>query len=68
MASGAPRGNTYVGSGHLFRFKTLNFIILGGLQKNEYFWGYEDLWIFLGVRHKIGPYLEVISMQFRVFS
>ena len=28
--------------GSLLGFKILNFIIFGGFQKNEYFWGYED--------------------------
>ena len=41
-------------------FKILNFNILGGIQK--------IVWIFLGGHHKIGLYLEVISMYFRVFS
>ena len=30
--------------------------------------GLKILWIFLGGHHKIGLYLEVISMHFRVFS
>ena len=47
-------------------FKILNFNIFGGFQKNKYFWGYEDFVdIFLG-HHKIGLYLGVISMHFRV--
>ena len=37
---------TYVGSGHFLGFSILNFNIYGGFQKNEYFWGYEILWIF----------------------
>ena len=32
------------------------------------FWGMKILWIFFGGHHKIGLYLEVISMHFRVFS
>ena len=32
------------------------------------FWGMKILWIFFGDRHKIGLYLGVISMHFRVFS
>ena len=56
--------------------KILNFNILGGFQENEYFLGYEDfvdIFFFLGGggwggHHKIGLYLEVISMHFRVFS
>ena len=31
------------------------------------FWGMKILWIFLGGHHKIGLYLGVISMHFRVF-
>ena len=34
--------HTYVGSGHL-----LNFNIFWGIQKNKFFLGYDDLWIFL---------------------
>ena len=50
----------------------------------QYFWGFPDyyyfffffgggggmkiLWIFCGGHHKIGLYLGIISMQFRVFS
>ena len=42
-----PRGMTlifpyiriHIGSGHLWGFTILNFNILGGFQKNEYFWG-----------------------------
>ena len=56
-------------------FKILNFHIVWGFQKTEYFWGYEDFvfcGIFLGEggggSSQIGLYLEVISMHFRVFS
>ena len=49
--------NTYVGSGHFLGFKILNFNIFGGFQKNEYFWGMTNLWIFLGGHRKIGLYL-----------
>ena len=52
--------HTYVGSGYFGGFKILNFNIFGGFQK--------ILWILFGGHHKIGLYLEVISMQFRVFS
>ena len=46
--------HTYVGSGYFLGFEILNFNFLGGFQKNEYFWGYEDFVdIFLG-HHKIG--------------
>ena len=55
--------------GLFFGFKILNFNIFGGFQKNKYFLGYEDFVdIFLGCHHKIGLYLGVISMHFRVFS
>ena len=47
----------------------MNFNILGFFQKTEYFGGYEDFVdIYFLVHHKIGLYLEVISMHFRVFS
>ena len=45
--------HTYVGSGHFFGFKILNFNVLLGFQKNKYFFRYEDFvdifgyfWIF----------------------
>ena len=60
--------HVYVGSGHFFGFKILNFNIFWGFQENEYFWGTKILWIFLGGHHKIGLYLGVISIHFRVFS
>ena len=40
----------------------------GGVQKNEYSFRYEDFVHGLGGHHKIGLYLRVISMHFRVFS
>ena len=49
-------------------FKILNFNIFWGFQKNEYFLGMNILWIFFRGHHKIGLYLKVISMHFRVFS
>ena len=49
-------------------FKILNFNIFRGFQKTEYFWGYEGFVDILGDHHKIGLYLKVISMHFRVFS
>ena len=50
-----------------FGFKILNFNIFGGFQKNEYFWGgNEILWIFLGSSQNWACF-RVISMQFRVF-
>ena len=53
--------------GHFIGFKILNFNIFWGFPKNEYFWGYEDLWIFLEGHHKTGlhVYLGVVSMHFR---
>ena len=51
-------------SGSKFRISILGLFFF---QKNEYIWGYEDFVdIFEGI--KIGLYLEVISMHFRVFS
>ena len=40
---------------------------LGGGQKNQYFLGYEDFMDIFRGHHKIGLYLGVISMHFRVF-
>ena len=40
----------------------------GGVQKNKYFLGYEDFVDIYWGHHKIGLYLGVISMHFRVFS
>ena len=37
-------------------------------QKTEYFLGMKILWTFFWGHHKIGLYLEVISMHFRFFS
>ena len=45
----------------------MNFDIFGGFQKNDILLGMKILWIFLG-GNKIGLYLVVISMHFRVFS
>ena len=43
-----------------------------GVKKFEfqYFGGFSEdsVWIFFGGNHKIGLYLEVISMHFRIFS
>ena len=39
-----------------------------GFQKNEYFLGHEEFVAIFWGHHKIGLYLEVISMHFRVFS
>ena len=43
-------------------------IFLEVFRKLNIFWGMKVLWIFFGDHHKIGLYLEVISMNFRVFS
>ena len=43
----------------LFLLKILNFNIIRGFQMNEYFSGYEILWIFFGGHHKVGLYLGV---------
>ena len=59
--------------GHFFVFKIVNFNIFGGFQKLIFFFGgggggyesFED--IFWG-HYKIGLYLGVISMLFRVLS
>ena len=40
----------------------------GGVRKLNIFGGMKILWIFFGDHHKIGIYLEVITMNFRVFS
>ena len=56
--------------GSFFGLKTLNFNIFLGFSEKLiiYFWGMKILWIFFGGHHKIGLYLGVISMHFRVFS
>ena len=41
---------------------------LGVFRKNEYFLEYEDFVYIFWVYHKIGLYLGVISVHFRVFS
>ena len=52
-------------------------VIFFGVQNFEfrYFWRFSEkmrgmkiLWIFFGGHHKMGLYLGVISMDFRVFS
>ena len=42
-------------------------IFLGGFRKMNNFLGIKILWIFFGGHHKIGLYLGIISMHFRVF-
>ena len=51
-----------------FRVKVFEFNIFGGFKLTEYFSGIKILWILFGGHHKIGLYLEIISMHFRVFS
>ena len=46
----------------------MNSIFFGVFRKINIFWGRRILWIFFGGNHKIGLYLGVISMHFRVFS
>ena len=58
--------HTYVGSGHFFGFKILNFDIFG-ISEKWIFFGYEVCGYFWG-SSQIGLYLGVISMHFRVFS
>ena len=50
--------HAYVGSGHFFWFS----------EKNKYFLGHENFVDIFLSHHKIGLYLGVISMHFRVFS
>ena len=46
----------------------MNFNIFWGVSENKYFLGYEDFVDILEGHHKIGLYIGVISMHFRVFS
>ena len=52
----------------MFWFEILNFNIFGGFQKNNHIWGMKILWIFFGGHFKIGIYLGVIPVHFRVLS
>ena len=68
-----PQGVTlifyiYVETDHFWGFKTLNFNIFLGFQKNEHFWGYEDFVDILLGHQNTGLVLAVISMHFMVFS
>ena len=45
-----------------------SFHFWGGFQKIKHFWGYEDFVDIFWGHHKIGLYLGIISMHFRVFS
>ena len=44
------------------------YIFLGVFRKINILLGMKILWLFFGGHHKIGLYLGVISMYFRVFS
>ena len=55
--------HAHVGWGYFWGFKILNFNFLGGFQKTEYFWGYEDFVDTFGVITKLD-----YTMHFRVFS
>ena len=57
-----------VGSGYFLGFKILIFNIFGGFRKLNTFLGYEDFVDIFWGYHKIGLYLQVIYMHFRVFS
>ena len=51
-----------------FQYLFFFFFWEGGFRKINIFGGKKILWIFFGDHHKIGLYLGVISMYFRVFS
>ena len=57
----------YVGSVVFWGTKFWISIFFGGFQKNKYFLGYDDFVDIFGGHHKIGLYLEVISMHFESF-
>ena len=80
MASAVPRGGGGGGGGTLiFSYirrlgpflgvQNVEFQYFGGVfRKINIFLDMKILWIFLWGHHKIGLYLVVISMHFRVFS
>ena len=77
MGGGIWYFHTYVGSGHFWGFKILNFSIFfylfffwggGGFRKMNIFGVWTFCGYFFGGQTKIGLYLGVISMHFRVFS
>ena len=49
-------------------FELYYFFGGGGYLKKQYFLGYGDFVDIFGGHHKIGLYLGVISMHFKVFS
>ena len=53
--------------GSFFGVRNFEFQYFWVFSENKY-WGMKILCIFFGVHHKIGLYLGVISMHFRVFS
>ena len=53
--------------GLIFWVQNFEFQYFLGFSKNKYFLGYEDFVDIFGGHHKIGLYLGVISMGFRVF-
>ena len=53
--------------GYFGGFKILNFDIFGVFRKMNIILGMKILWVFFWGHHKIGLYLGVISMHFRVF-
>ena len=53
--------------GSFFVVQNFEFQYFWGFQKNKYFLGYEDFVDIFWGHHKIGLYLGVISMHFRVF-
>ena len=53
--------------GLFFWVQNFEFQYFWGFSKNKYFLGYEDFVDIFGGHHKIGLYLGVISMDFRVF-
>ena len=64
-----PYFHTYIGSGHLLGVQNFEFQYFWVvLEKLIFLGGMKTLWIFLGGHHKIGIYVGVISMHFRVFS
>ena len=50
----------------IFGFKIFNLSFFGGVQKNEYFWGYEEVVDIFGGHYIIGLFWGVISKHFRV--
>ena len=60
--------HTYVGSGHFLRVQNFEFQYFLGFSDSEYFLGYGDFVDIFWSHHKIGLYLGLISMHFRVFS